>query len=252
MTTACTTNEYFSGQGALLIGERDSLGKPAGLREVGNVSALSIGVETSTFEHKESCSGVRGIDLEIVQEINVSMAMTIESMTRENLELALYGASSSVAAGSVTNEVITGYHDLWVPLANIKVSAVVVTNVAGTTTYVLGTDYLLNLDAGTIKVLSLGSITASQTLHVDYSFALQSDVQGVTSGTPPIKYVRFEGLNTADTNKPVIIDVYKVSFQPLATLDLITDEITQMEIEAKVLSDALQTGTSKYFKVRKV
>jgi len=253
MADACVENQYFSGQGAILVGDRDAVtGLPLGLRPVGNVSALTLGVETTTFEHKDSCTGVRGIDLEIVQEINATMTMTMESLFKENLALALYGTSNEVAGATVSDEAVLGYHDLWSPLANIQVSAVVVTDVGASTTFVENTDYVVNSVSGTIKVLSTGSITDGELLEVDYTFVTQENIEAVTTGTPPIKVVRFEGLNTADTNKPVVIDIYKASMQPLAELALIQDEVAQMEIESKLLSDALKTSGSKYFRVRKV
>lgn len=250
---ACTTNQYFSGQGALLLAERDVSGNPTGFRPVGNVSALTLGVETTTFEHKESCSGVRGIDLEITQEVNATLAFTMESLDKDNLALALYGTGAALTGASVTDETITGYHDLWTGLNNIKVSTVVIRDAAtGLVTYVEGTDYEVNLEAGAIKVLSGGGIADAEALFADYDFATQDEVQGVLSGTPPIRWARFEGLNTADANKPVVIDVYKASMQPLAELALIQDEVAQMEVEAKVLSDAQRASGSKYFRIRKI
>jgi len=253
MSDACVENQYFSGQGAILVGERDAVtGLPMGLRPVGNVSALTLGVETTTFEHKDSCTGVRGIDLEIVQELNASMSMTMESLFKENLSLALYGTDSVITGASVTDEALLGYHDLWSPLAHIQVSAVIITDVGGSTTYVLDTDYEVNEVSGTIKVLSTGAITDGQALEADYTFVTQDNIEAVTTGTPPIRFIRFEGLNTADLNKPVVIDVFKVSMQPLAELALIQDEIAQMEVESKILSDSKRATGSKYFNIRKV
>jgi len=253
MANACVQSQYFSGQGAVLLADRDASGNPTGgFTPVGNVSALTLGVETTTYQHKESCSGARGVDLEIVQEISVSMSMTMESLSKENLALALYGTESLVSAGTVTDEAITAVVDKWVGLNYINISSVVVTDSTGTTTYTEGTDYEVNAAAGSIKVLSAGSIADGDSLLVDYSYTDQDAIEAVTSGTPPIKWVRFEGLNTADTDKPVVIDLYKVSVQPLAELALIGDEITQMAVEAKVLSDSTKTTGSKYFKIRKV
>jgi hypothetical protein len=256
MTTACTTNQYFSGQGALLLAEKDpTTGEPTGFVPVGNVSALTIGIETTTFEHKESCSGVRGIDLEIVQEVNATAAFTMESLSKENLALALYGSSAAVAAGTASDELITLYHDKWMPLANINLdpgTLVLGDDATPTTTYTLGTDYLLNEAAGSIMALSTGAITDAQVCYADYDYLGHDAVQGLESGSPPIRWARFEGLNTADTDKPLVVDIFKLSVQPLAELALISDEISQMEIEAKALSDATRSSGSNYFRVNKV
>jgi len=70
--------------------------------------------------------------------------------------------------------------------------------------------------------------------------------------TGSILYGRFEGLNTAlDPNSSMVVNAFKIQVQPLAELALISDEVTAMEVEMKVLSDPLQTGTSKFFEIRK-
>ncbi len=253
MTNACVQNQYFSGQGALLLAERDGSGNALGFRPVGNVSALTIGIETTVFEHKESCTGVRGIDLEIVQEVAASMTMTMESLDRKNLSLALYGTDSAIVGSSASDELVTMYDDLWMPLANLKVSAVIVGDDATpTVTYTEGADYELNAEAGTLKLISTGLITDAQVVFVDYTFADQDDIQALITGTAPQRWARFEGLNTADAEKPVTVDAFKLSVQPLAELALINEEITQMEIEATVLSDESRVTGSKYFSIRKV
>lgn len=255
MADACITSEYFSGQGALLLAERDAGGVPTGFREVGNVSALTVGIETTEFEHKESCTGVRGIDLTIVQELAATATFTMESLSKENLSLALFGSDSAVAAGSVADEIKKGYHDLWTALdyINITTATLVVGNDATPTiTYTEGTDYEVDLKAGAIKVLSTGAISDAQDLYFDYDYSAQENIQALTSGSKPVRYARFQGLNTADSDKPFVVDMFKMQVAPLAELALINDEIAQMEVETELLSDALQTTASKYFQIKKV
>jgi hypothetical protein len=251
MTTADTSSNYLSGQGVLLLATKDgTTGEPnSGFRAVGNVSALAIGNDTTEFEHKESQSGQRAVDLTLITEISVNVNFTMESLVSENLALALKGTAADVAASSVTNEALVGYHDLWTPLARIDVSAVVITNTGGITTYVLDTDYELDAAAGAIRALSTGSITDLQTLEADYSFAAQETVGALTVSANPIRWARFHGLNTVDSDNPVVVDVYRMEITPLAELALINDEIAQMEIEASALSDSTRATGSKFFTI---
>jgi len=224
-----------------------------GFLAVGNVSALTVGVETTTFEHKESATGARGIDLKIVQETNVSMAFTMESLHRENLALALFGTSSSVTGVSVTDEQVEMFSDKWSTLGHVKVSSVVVGDDAvPTTTYVLDTDYKLDADAGAIFLIAGGAITDLQVVFVDYAFATQDEVEAVTSSVPPVRWARFHGLNMSDASKPFVVDAYKLSMEPLAELALINEEIAQAEIEAKLLSDSFRVTGSKFFSVKRI
>ena len=311
---ACVENQYFSGQGALLLATRDASGNPEGLRPVGNVSALTIGIETEEFEHKESCTGVRGKDLVLVTDISAAMNFTMESLVRENLALALFGESSAVTGAAVVDEAVTAYDNLWSQLEYISISAVTVnhaqdgasdyvtagygggaavaqdtyvTNVAGTAilkattagtdgaggeptwdlsaigattadgtvvwTYVApvtlteDTEYCLNEDAGGVNWLD---VVDGEPYEVSYTYADQDDVQGLTSGVRPIRYAVFHGLNTAEDNKPVVVTAYRMSVAPLAELALITDEISQMEVETELLLDPNVTTGSQYFQIQ--
>lgn len=90
------------------------------------------------------------------------------------------------------------------------------------------------------------------TVTVTYDHEEQYAVEALTE---PLKEVpvRFEGLNTADENMPVVIEVWKFSTDPLKELSLISDNFGQMAVEGSVLADNSKgTGLSKYFKVRKL
>lgn len=254
MTNSCVINQYFSGQGSVLVAEKDAItGEPEGFIPVGNVSALTLAVETTVFEHKESCTGTRGIDKEIVQEVNVTIAMTMENLNKENLALTLYGTEASVVGASPTDELVELFHDKWQRLENIKVSAVVVGDDAvPTVTYIEGTDYELNTETGSLLALSTGAITDGQVVFVDYTHAGYDQIEGITSSLAPERWIRFEGLNTADLDNPVVIDVYKGSIQPLAELALINEELSEMAIEITALSDPTRSSGSAYFTIRQI
>ena len=221
---------------------------------VGNVASLTIAVEREEFEHKESCSGARAIDLTITQEISATVTMVLESLNRENLALALFGTSSTITGTSVVNENIIARLDKFVPVAHIKISNVVVTDVGAATVFVLDTDYNLNAEFGTICPLSTGGITDLETLEIDYDFATQDEVEAITSSTPPERALRFEGLNTAAApNTEFLVDVFRFQGAPLAELALIQDEVSQMSIEGDALVDPFKpTTASQIFKVVKI
>ena len=81
-------------------------------------------------------------------------------------------AGESGEAPTVTDEVVTAVHNTWVSMANKRQrpGTVVVTDSAGTTTYVDGTDYVIDYEVGAIYALSTGAITNSQSLKVDYVY----------------------------------------------------------------------------------
>lgn len=76
------------------------------------------------------------------------------------------------AAPTVTDEVVTGDHDTWVQLTKkrLRPGTVVLTNSAGSTTYVEGSDYVIDYGAGKLLTLSTGTTTDSQSLKIDYVY----------------------------------------------------------------------------------
>ncbi len=252
MTTAQESSNYLSGQGVLLLATKDgTTGEPnSGFRAVGNVSALTIGNETTEFEHKESQSGVRAVDLTLVTEISVNVNWTMESLISENLALALKGVAADIATSSVTDVAGVAYWDLWTPLEHIDVTAFVLTNTGAIVTYTLDTDYELDAAAGAFRTLSGGTITDTQAVEWDYTFGAQETVDALTLGANPIRWARFHGLNTADLDSPTVVDIFRLDVTPLAELALINDEISQMAIEGTALSDATRATGSKFFTIR--
>lgn len=84
-------NYYYSGQGSLLIAERDEgTGKPKGFLPVGNVPELTINIETSKLEHKESETGSRLTDLTIITEKKGTFEFKLENLSLDNLAMGLW------------------------------------------------------------------------------------------------------------------------------------------------------------------
>lgn len=256
-------NTYYSGQGSFLVGTRvdgpnfaDDGVTPAkqasGLIALGNVSALSIDIETTKYEHKESESGNRAVDVSIIQEKKGTFTMTLENINGHNLAMALWGGSSVTAITAIADEQVKLYHDLPVPLTQPNVNStpavVVGDDATPTTTYVLGTDYTIDYANGTITALSTGAITDGQTVFVDYTPKATTKIEAFTQ-TSMERWLRFNGLNTIDDSN-VVVDIFKASFDPLTGYQLINEEIAAIELTGNVLLDDTQptaTGTKSQF-----
>ncbi|MEW5708778.1 MAG: hypothetical protein AB1830_07725 [Pseudomonadota bacterium] len=228
---------YFSGQGKLFVAAVSG-GVPGPFRFVGNVPELTIQMETDVLEHKESSSGQRLTDLRLIREKTASFSATLEDFSEENLALALYGTNTQIAAGNVTGEAFPNpvANGDYVRLAKQKVSSVVIKDSAATpATLTPGTHYeVASADHGTIKILNIGTFV--QPFKADYSYAQVQNINLFTQAQPQV-WLRFEGLNTADANKPVLVELYKCAPNPLNELALIGEEIAQMQLEGSVLYD---------------
>ncbi|MGH7461961.1 MAG: hypothetical protein ACREMA_13180, partial [Longimicrobiales bacterium] len=96
--------------------------------------------------------------------------LELSEVNRESLSTALLGTDEDVnrAGGTITDEAITAKLGGWVELSksNFASAGFSVTNTAGTTTYVLDTDYEVNWRLGWIRAKQGGAITDNLALKV--------------------------------------------------------------------------------------
>lgn len=232
---------YFRGQGKVYVAIATA-GVPGVFRHVGNCPILNVQLETDVLEHKESTSGQSLTDLRLIRGKTAKFSFTIEEFDKDNLSLALYGASSTVASGSVVAEVFpTVAVGDYVKTAKQKLSSVVVKDSAGSpATLTLGTHYeITSADHGTIKFLNLASFT--QPFKIDYSHAQVTNVNMFTQGFAD-RWLKFDGLNTVDTNKACLIEIFKCSFDPASQIDFINDDIIKFELNGGALYDATKAA----------
>jgi hypothetical protein len=234
---------YYSGQGAVYISDRDVNGNPGVFRDMGNVAALKVTLETDVLEHKESRTGSRLTDLRLIKERKATVSITMESFNKKNLVMMLYGSSQVDTTASVTNEISPAglaVGDM-IALAHPFLTAppVINTNPAGTL-WVLNTDYTYDATAGMITIVSISKGTRIET---DYTYATV-DVVPMFEAPQVERYMRFAGLNTANANKPVTVELYRVVFDPVGNVDLINDDLVQFELTGSVLYDSGRDTTS--------
>ena len=246
---------YYSGQGVLLASTRDAEGKPEGFFRIGNVPTLSVSVDQTTTEHKESQSGARATDLRLTTETNVTFSAVLENFSADNLKIALRANVDEVIAGSVTDEPGKIYFGKITAFDHVKVSTVVIKKGLDTLVEYVDDDtdydYKINLEAGSIEGTIGTPATVGLTDGDDITYSYSYDAQRVVSAiTEPATdyYLRFEGLNTAVNNEPVIVEFFKISPDILSELAFISDEVQQMTLEGSVLSDALRTTGSKFWR----
>ncbi len=233
---------YFSGQGRVFIGARDINGNPQGLTFVGNVPDLKVSLSVETLEHQESQSGQRLTDLQLIKTKKGEFACTLEELIQSNLELALYGSTTAVTTGTVTDEPVISTAELGklYLLGNQNVSSVILK--AGATT-VADTQYTVNAKHGSIMFTDLTGVTDAITASYSYGAA---NVTAMFTQPLPERWVRFEGLNTADANKEVVIDLYRVAINPAKDLSVISNELMKFELSGQVLADLTKPAASQF------
>jgi len=224
-------------------------GAAAGLMDIGDVSKLDLAVKEDKKKQMDSSKIGGGVRVTASRITEVTLGMTLNDLNKTNVARAVFGSEAAVAGATVADEAVTAYKSALAPLAHINPTAVTVTNDAATTTYAAGTDY--EVRPGGIYILSTGAITDGQALKVDYTHAAYDKVEAMTTGAITLE-LHFEGLNEANSGKPVIVDIYRAQLSPTKALSLLGDKFADLAVDAEVLIDSSKVGEgiSKYFRVK--
>lgn len=237
------TDYSYIGSGKIYVRE---FGAAAGRKEIGNVSRLALSVTEETKELIDHTQPGGGTYNEVRRIQAVEATFVMHDLSPENFARALFGAATNVTASTVTDEVVTAYLDSFIPFAKIPSGSIVVTNSAGDTTYTVGTDY--DVRPGGIYIPASGStITNTQSLKVDYAYALQDRVETLINAAKDYELF-FDGLNEARSGKGVTVRLHRMKIGAAREVSLVGDDHAALEVSGKVQKDTAITtaGLSQY------
>lgn len=230
---------YTVGKGKLLL----KLSGENAYRDFGNAPEFKVNVEIEKIEHFKSTEGMKIKDAEIPTQQKATISFSLDELTPENVmffSMAKTPTSVVQASGNVLDQVVTAVLDQWVALEKSKLSNVVVTNSAGTTTYVLNTDYQLNTEEGLVMALSTGAIAEAQSLKVDYDHAAETRKR-VDAATRTFIEGDLLFIGNPPKGRKVTIKGWATIF-PGGEVSLIGDEITAMQFTGEFLSKSTYKG----------
>jgi len=236
-------NRYYIGQGEVFAGVRSCVGVVTnGFWYLGNCSELMLECNIDYITHSEATTGQRNKDLELQRTREVMAQITMESWDLDNLALLTLGIASEIVGTTVTNETVRcpNIKGSWVPLANINL-----TSFTSLGSLMENTDYTVDLKAGMIYFTPTGGATINTNYAASYTFDDSEKIIAFNELLQNEYFLRFTGLNTIN-NTPVVIDVFRVKFRATEELQLITQEITPMQVQASVLFDLAQTNSPFY------
>jgi hypothetical protein len=98
-------------------------------------------------------------------------------------------------------------------------------------------DYSVNLGSGVIDIYPTANITEGDSLRANYAAGTSEKISAFTKTNAEV-YCLFEGLNTAEDDNPVVVEVYKVRFDPAEEWSLIGDDFNSFSVTGEVLYDA--------------
>jgi hypothetical protein len=220
---AQSDTDYLYLQGEVWIGDRSVTGTVASFVNIPEVDELTLAISQEKVTHVSKRASMRVKDLDVTVMSSLTGTLKFSSATADLLKQALFGAKATVAAGTITSQSLGSglavgdivkvpgdYRDI--TLTFIKDSA------GSPATLVNGTDYTIDLAAGMVKILSLGSYT--QPFLITGSAGVGTGV-GLLNERKFEKWLRFKGINVADGDNSVTMDLYKISFSPTKALQLL-------------------------------
>ena len=230
----------FSFNGKFFLGERRSNGKPGKMRWTDDASTLNIQLTVDKEERQESWSGQRLTSVTIPKAKKARFTLALNAMSAANLALAVQSEAQAIATGSVTGEplpaaLVAG--DI-VLLDHPRISAVALTDSATPTpaALVLGTNYRIESPAGgLIEILDPGALVqpfSAAYTHDAYVNLAMFKLANVE------RYGMLDGINTVDDER-VRVDVYRMKFDPVSDLALITDSLGNLNLSGDILFDAV-------------
>lgn len=228
----------FSFQGKVYLADRDANGKPVNMQWVGNAPSLQLDLSTETSPKFDSFSGNRLLIGQLSRGKTANVNITLDEWTKENLAVAFYAKEFVSQASNIEDEPLPeslAIGDV-VQLDKPFISGLVINQ--GATELELGVDYAIeSVNAGLIRILKApgGPCTAT------YGAEVASSMTMFTAPTPE-KWVFLDGMNTANNNEPVLMDLFKVQFQPASGTGLITDEYGQLTLTGGALFDTLNVS----------
>lgn len=241
-------SQYAIPRGRVFFDPFDANDALTGEIDMGNCPGVNLTIDTEKAEHFSSTTGLREKDASLIVQVNRTGNITCDNFSAANFALWLSGTrtASTQVATPVTGEQRTvtpgRFYQLGAtsanPLGVRNVTGVTVKNGAGTTTYVAGTDYNVDVDTGRVQILASGAIVAG---NVTFGYTpvagafekVQSGAKAEMSGA-----LRIVADNASGANRDFFMP--KVTLTPSGDLPIIAEgtDFVQMQFGLEVLKSA--------------
>lgn len=221
-------------------------GSNTAMLPVGNVLEASTEYTENVERQEDMTTLGGGVHAERRRIKEVAFKAKLADLNIANLARALMGTATPIDAGSITDQPHTARLGGLLPLPHAAVSAVTVKK--GATT-IDATLYEVRPE-GVWFPPTVAGLADGDAITVSYSWADQVAIEALTTKAAELT-LRFAGLNEADSGKPVIVDMYRVSQGVTKQLGLIqASGFGGLDIEGALLVDPGKTGAgiSRYMK----
>ena len=206
-------------------------------------------------ELKEMSSRGRSSYGQVIESVALpqpaEFTLELPEVNKESLSIALLGTESAInqTAGTLTAAPVTvASKDTWLNIGKQNITAgLVVKDATGATTYVMGTDYVLNNRMGWIKILPGSAIVKGDVIKVTGAYGAVGGtlIRGATNSQIRAKF-RLDGVNFAD-QLPVIVDVWEAVISADSAFDFLSNEFASISLPGRLKTP---TGKTEPFQVQ--
>lgn len=237
----------YIGVGAVYL---ELLGSGGGLINVGNNSQLEYAFDEEKQELPNYMTPGGG-NANVQSKISsFTGSMLLYDFTPENLAIALRGSVTAVEAGEVTDEVheCAGVNGELIPFDfPIDHSKTITVKTAADAALVIDEDYTITSTG--IIVNGAGDISSAG-VKASYTKAPGAILEALVASGQEFR-LHFDGLNDAQTGKPVAITNHRIKFSPTSGLAFLGSEFGEIPLQFDVLSSpsVVGSGLSKYMRI---
>ena len=240
-------DKSYIGVGSLHVRPFGSVGKR---RFMGNCSVATVKQDVEIKKQKDYTRVGGGTVNQVERLTAVSLEITLLEFDAANLALATAGTTTAMAAATITDEVFKSYKDSLVRLSAPPNLITTVKNNAGTTTFVAGTDYVLS--PGGLYITPGSTMVDAADHKVTYTNLAYDRIEAATATANELE-IFIEGLNEAESSRPVLVDCWRVRLPPASELALLGEDFGELKFTAELLKDGSKgAGLSAYMRVQKV
>ncbi len=250
------TRDYFLGRGKLYLSALDTGSLPGAYRDLGNAPSFNFSVEEENLEHFSSRAGLKVLDKRVAISKAVSGSFTLDELNHENAGLFFGGTISSVTnpaiagvgadAGSeiiITTSsqegraypLLTLYNGSGIACAfSARTIPVITEDPTGTPVDgVLDTDYEIDKDSGLMFILESSVVLpAGSTIGwwsaADATAPATLDIMSALKAAVQEYALRFEGVNPANSDEKLVLDLYSTQISADGDMPMIGDEFATM------------------------
>lgn len=218
----------------------------APLLPIGNVLEASTEQAESVEKQDDMTQLGGGVHAEMRRVTGVTFKAKVADLNIVNMARAMLGTVSPQDAGTVADIPAVVRLGGLIPLPHISITNLVVKK--GSTAVNAAGNFELLPEGIWVRPDAAG-LAEADAITYSYGYADQVVIEALTAKAAEL-YLRFAGLNEADSGRPVVMDLWRVSQGIAKQLSMIKKGFGALDIEGEVLQDPTKTGVgiSRYMR----